>query len=567
MKHNIFLFTTSLILMVSTMSASTSQVTPPMPSKSHLYIIGGGIIGALESYSAFQEAQKNNVQISVTVFEKNHSLASQNHSPTNTAFNIVPSLTVDEILSVVPRGNEMVKKLAILFSEPGGIRVDDVSGVNDSPSASKFKAAVASYGNDPKHDDRTQTLLKMGKLSMDLWQQMYNTADSDLKAIMVASNFNPSREPNNPHPKTLHDGYRIDLIYDIPNAANRASSMKEDYAKLGYKHCEILSPEEVAKIDPSLASFCNDHSSTNSSNIRVWNNDTIALWRPGGCIDTKVFLPLFYNYLKKHMGQNTNNAGELVDNFSIKFDHEVTEIIYDKSPKQAHITGLKFSDGTKILDASAQYLFCPGEAVGTLSKLGFQEPAYAGFAGPSLMLTIPLTAEQIKEHKNFSHCMEVHREGIVLAWQARFIDNTIFIGVAGTKSFYGDKIPNKNEAFAKNRHLVQLNMINAVLPQFLSISLGKDTHGKQLTASDLAALENKGVANRWVGRRAVAYDGFPTLGTLYHNGQAVDNARCTTHLGSGGVSFGPAAVHISRSSTAISDTLTGKVLEYADSRR
>ena len=61
--------------------------------------------------------------------------------------------------------------------------------------------------------------------------------------------------------------------------------------------------------------------------------------------------------------------------------------------------------------------------------------------------------------------MEVHGEGIVLAWQARFKDNHLFIGVAGTKAFYGDKQPNKNEDFATNRNLIQLNMMNQVLPK------------------------------------------------------------------------------------------------------
>lgn len=60
---------------------------------------------------------------------------------------------------------------------------------------------------------------------------------------------------------------------------------------------------------------------------------------------------------------------------------------------------------------------------------------------------------------NFSHRMEVHQEGVVLAWQARYIDEKIFIGVAGTKAFYGDQRPTKDQAFAKDRNLLQLNMI------------------------------------------------------------------------------------------------------------
>ena len=130
-------------------------------------IIGGGIIGALESYHAYKDARKNEVPICITVYEKGDASLS-----TNTAYNIVPSLTIDEILSVVPRGSEMVEKLSILFSEPGGIRVDDVADLNNSLAAKHFKDAVAIYGTDPNHDDRTQTLLKLGKMSIESRQDI-----------------------------------------------------------------------------------------------------------------------------------------------------------------------------------------------------------------------------------------------------------------------------------------------------------------------------------------------------------------------------------------------------------
>ncbi len=87
-------------------------------------IVGGGILGALESYSAYLDAKKTGKTVRVTIYEKGDSFLRTNSASTNTSFNIVPSLTVDEILSVVPRGSELVEKLAILFSDPGGIRVD-----------------------------------------------------------------------------------------------------------------------------------------------------------------------------------------------------------------------------------------------------------------------------------------------------------------------------------------------------------------------------------------------------------------------------------------------------------
>ena len=548
------------------------EVDTPVHCKTS--IVGGGIVGALESYYAYKDAEKNGLKICVTVYEKGNTFAGSEEGllSTNTSYNIVPSLTIDEILSVVPRGSELVEKLAVLFSQPGGIRVDDVPGVNDSESAMRFKEAVAIYGSDPSHDDRTLSLLMLGKKSMGLWQQMYDEGDAELKAIMEISNYNPCREPNNPSEKTLHEGYRIDLIYGISNALSRAKNMKADYEKLGYQNCAILSPDEVAAIDPHLIHFCQEHSHLDKNGTRVWKKDSAALWRPGGCIDTTSFLPKFYAYLRRVMGQYRDSSDEIQHCFQLKFGKEVTSVEFDPKSKGSRIIGLGFADGTKIIEKEKeidhQYVFCPGESVGTLQRLGFNEPAYAAFAGPSLFLTIPLSEEEIEAYKTFSHCMEVHNEGIVLAWQARFKENKIFIGVAGTKAFYGDKQPKKNEDFASNRNLVQLNMINDVLPQFISAAYGHDTKGKRIGSEELSLLEENGIAKRWVGRRAVAYDGFPTLGSLYRDNRKIENARCTTHLGSGGVSFGPGAVYISRSSKqSADDAFTQKILKYSDSRR
>jgi hypothetical protein len=536
--------------------------------ESKVSIVGGGIIGAFESYYAYQDALKDGEPICIVVYEKGSSFGSSTagKSSTNTAFNIVPSLTIDEILSVVPRGNELVDKLGVLFSQPGGIRVDDVAGVNDSVSAIQFKEAVTLYGSDKQHDDRTHSLLKLGKKSMELWEALYKEGDAELKAILEASNFNSCHEPTSKE-KVLHDGYRIDLICGIPAAEERALAMKRDYQDLGYQHCALLSPDEVVALDPYLSDFCQDYSELDETMNRVWKKDSAALWRPGGCIDTVSFLPKFYAYLKKKMGQYEDVDGNIQDCFQLRFGKEVTGVALSSDGEDPRVVGLTFSDGETVAE-NARYVFCPGEAVGTLANLGFDEPSYAAFAGPSLLLSIPLAKDQIEKYRDFSHCMEVHNVGIVLAWQARFKDDGIFIGVAGTKAFYGDKQPDKQEDFAKNRNLVQLNMVNQVLPEFITLGLGSETHGKTLTADDLAQLESQGIARRWVGRRAVAYDGFPTLGALYSKNRKVTNARCTTHLGSGGVSFGPAAVFVSRSSeTGSDDAFIQKILQYGDSTR
>lgn len=571
MKRALFYLLSGLLSLCGAIFAS-GPIDVPVSCKTS--IVGGGIIGALESYYAYKDAQKNGEKICITVYEKGDSFASSSNSQssTNTSYNIVPSLTIDEILSVVPRGSELVEKLAILFSQPGGIRVDDVEDVNDSESAINFKHAVALYGSDKNHDDRTLALLMLGKRSMDLWRQMYDDGDEELKAILEASNFNPCREPRNNSKKSLHDGYRIDLIYGIPNAQAKALNMKADYEKLGYKNCAILSPSEVVAIDPYLTDFCNQHSDLNTNKERVWRNGSVALWRPGGCIDTRAFLPKFYAYLRKVMGQYTGTDNQVHDCFQLQFSKEVCGVEFDSKSANLRIIGLKFNDGSCQIEQkpeiNSQYVFCPGESVGTLHNLGFNEPAYAGFAGASLLITIPLSSDQIERYKNFSHCMEVHKEGIVLAWQARFKENSIFIGVAGTKAFYGEKQPHKDEEFPTNRNLVQLNMINSVLPEFISLAYGYQTNSKTINAEELSYLEKKGIAHRWVGRRAVAYDGFPTIGSLYCDKRQVSNARCTTHLGSGGVSFGPGAVLISRSSKqGLNDAFVQKILMYGDSRR
>lgn len=578
-------------------------------------IVGGGIAGALHAYQEHCEAFKNGNRARVIICEKNKSIADTTTlnvvfsltpdeivaviprsdellKKLNTAFNepgglsvcgsnasttsanIVPSLTPDEILSVVPRGKALVEKLQSRFSEPGGIRIDDVVNINDSEVAKNFVSQVQVYSQDTEgYQDRTKTLLALGKMSMDMWQKIYDEADSELKNILIASNYNPCRETKGP--KILHDGYRIDIIYNIPNAATKAEEMRADYVSLGYDNCAILSPAEVVSIDPYLTGFCKEHSKVDVNGNLQWNNDSVALWRPGGCVDTKIFLPKFYDYLKKAMGTYVDDHGKTRDCFQILYEKEVQGIEFGEKEGKTVISGLDLGDGmvrrSNEKCKQSNYVLCPGESVGTLSKLGLKEPAYAGFAGVSLMMTIPLSQDKMAEYRNFSHCMEVHQEGVVLAWQARYIDGKIFIGVAGTKAFYGDQHPTKDQAFAKDRNLLQLNMVNDVLLEFVSMALGRDTKGLKLTQLDMDILEAKGIAKRWAGVRAVVFDGFPTLGTAVKaDGTPIDNAIVTTHLGSGGVSFGPAAVAVS--SAAFNDKkshnpLVEKVLSYSKSTR
>jgi hypothetical protein len=229
------------------------------------------------------------------------------------------------------------------------------------------------------------------------------------------------------------------------------------------------------------------------------------------------------------MGTYTNTK-EIEENcFQIKFSKKAIGIKFkENSTQKTVVAGLIFEDGETILHENTddyQYLFCPGEAVGTLKKLGFCEPAYAGFAGVSLLLTIDIPEDKTNDYTTFNHCMEVHQEGIVLAWQARFKNNKIFIGVAGTKAFYGDQQPTKDQEFAKNRNLLQLNMINDVLPECISLAFGYNTTGITLTENDLNFLESQKIASRWAGVRAVTYDGFPSLGYVYKENTQIEIFR------------------------------------------
>lgn len=607
-------FVTICCLLFSTLPLDAH--TTPI-AESEVVIVGGGIAGALHAYQAHREALQQGTKARILIFEKNKSLSDTTTlnvvfsltpdeiiaviprsdellKKLNVAFNepgglnvcginscttsanIVPSLTPDEILCVVPRGKDLVDKLQCSFNAPGGIRVDDVSNINDSDVAKRFISQVGTYSQDTTgFQDRTKTLLAMGKMSMDLWQKFYDEADAELKNILIASNYNPCREMSQSGSKLLHEGYRIDIIYNVANAAARAEDMIADYQSLGYQNCTLLSPSEVMEIDPFLKEFCEDHSKKNDDGALQWNNDSVALWRPGGCIDTKIFLPKFYDYLKRAMGTYVDNSGKTRDRFQILYEKEVKGLEFGQRNGKAIITGLDFGDGFIKKSSNecthSSYVFCPGESVGTLNRLGLKEPAYAGFAGVSLFFSIPLPTDKIAEYKNFNHCMEVRQEGVVLAWQARFIDGKIFIGVAGTKAFYGDQKPSINHAFAKDRNLLQLNMVNDVLPEFISIALGKDTKDQKLTQADMDVLESKNIAKRWAGLRSVVYDGFPTLGTVYDaQGKEIDNGIVTTHLGSGGVSFGPAAVAIScsaKNSKGSKNPLVEKVLNFAKSNR
>ena len=52
-------------------------------------------------------------------------------------------------------------------------------------------------------------------------------------------------------------------------------------------------------------------------------------------------------------------------------------------------------------------------------------------------------------------------------------------------------------------------MVNDVLPDAISLALGRNTKNQILTQADMDVLEQKNIAKRWAGVRAVVFDGFP----------------------------------------------------------
>jgi len=115
-----------------------------------------------------------------------------------------------------------------------------------------------------------------------------------------------------------------------------------------------------------------------------------------------------------------------------------------------------------------------------------------------------------------------------------------------------------------------LNMINDVLPELISLALGRNTKGQKLTGDDMKYLEQQHIAERWVGTRAVTYDGFPTIDNAFSNNRVVENGYVATHLGSGGVSFSHAVVVTSRSLMEVippNNKVINQTLQFSGARR
>lgn len=492
-----------------------------------LVVIGGGHIGLMKVLLANERAKIHGDRFEAIVYTKDKAIEQ------TTAANIWNSHTHDEFGAVIPPVEKLPESMRTPFDK-GGVLVPDVPGILEHQSSKRFLDAVYQRGaNASSVQEIKDVIAEVGSASMKLWRKLYQNANPELKSIMEECNFNPCTDSESAQCKKLYSGYRIDLIYNVANPIEKAMDMIKGYQVVGYKHSQTLTPDEVLAMDKSLTDFVQDRSEGSSPN-RVWKKDTIAVWRPGGCIDTQRFLPKLVDYLRKDMG----------DRFAIHFDKQVVGVDVEKTSSGNYaVRGLSFADGTTMPKFAnydhVWFDFNPGEAVGTLERLGFHEPPFAGFAGCSLSLTVPLGGELLKEFQGFKHHMEVHTPDKVLAWQARVIGRDIFVGGAGTKAFYGPFEPTIDQQFAMVNNLAQLQMFNDVLPKVVSLALGHDTRGATMTKEDLQKLVEQGKARRWVGRRSARFDNMFTSGFLYHLGHKVENALTGTHAGSGGGSLSP----------------------------
>jgi hypothetical protein len=532
---------------------------------------GCGWVALVELNTDLREAEEQGERLRATLYEQN---AEFGETP---AAKVSPSLTIDELIAVLPSNKMFVDGLKEKFDLPGGMRVDDVpGGVDSSPRAQAFIARASEASKDEAAcRERDEFLLRFGQRSMEEWDDFYKRAEEKENDALVALLKQYYRSGNE---------YRIDVIYGSFTAVQVAEEMVSNYQKMGYAKSAIVSPDEAEKEDPALANFCARYSQQEAtSSQRQWLAGAVAVRRPGGCIVPN-FFEAFLEQLNVRMGTYKNEVGKEKPCLRVRYGREVKGVLYSEPDTIKGLSvfdkarGVSYEKSEKpSLYKHTNYVFTPGESVGTLSGLGFKEPASGGFAGASLRLRVPyekMTAELKKKYASTLCYREVHkpRPGpeVVLAYQLTSEGASIILKLAGTKAFYGDVKPEASQEFAQNRGHLLLQTMNELHPDLLTAASGENTAEKNLTKEDLARLIASGVLQLWVGRRAVAYDKSPTLGALYRadDGTKVSNAHCTTHLGSGGVSAAHFAVKVARHKTEEpADAFVAEALERTRSCR
>lgn len=529
--------------------------------------VGGSIASGLRLLLEwFANDQK---PLRATVFEASKVL----YAAANFAL-IAPSLTPDEAAAVLPAIEAFMKSLQTKFNQPGGCSLENLE-VDNLPFTAEFIAAVKTAGENPNESAvKTQALLALGKRSMELWGAIYDMADDELKAVFDESNFHPCLD--NPQE------YRVDLLCDMKNPAEHSQKMIDRYKGLGYKGCQILTPDEVLARKPVFREFVEAHSEKVG---KAWKPGVGAVLRPGGCIGPE-FLENLFVYLQVKMGKYTNEVGQVKDCLRLKPDSRVVtakyQVIDNSNARIQHLVtehadGAQRARGNKHRYSEQRFIFSPGDgAQKTLASCGLESRPIARFVGAVLRFSVELPAEAGGKQQNSSNWLELHAQNgdVVLAMQLRKTYEgekcCVQLAAGGTKAYAGDGsvgVDNSSE-FAKDRHVLQLNQIYRLWPSIIKQGLAKADRkpeaGRQLTFEDLIALEEAGVVMRAIGARACTPDGFPLIGQAYakasfvpdsaamdpetaaaagstgNQGLKVVNGEVSTGLGSGGASLAAA---------------------------
>lgn len=496
--------------------------------KDKISIAGNGIIALMTAYFLFLRAKKEGKPIKITLRGK------YPVDQTTAAF-LAPSLSWNEILSVVPPGKKLLESLEKLFTEfTGGIRLEKDNLI--LIRAKEFIEAVEACSKDENaHQRRTALLVEFSQFSLALWETIFESADNELKQIFINSNFLPCREPTSSATK-LRDGYRFDVYYETPDLEKKLQQAVDESKTYGYQHVKMLSPEELLQLDPGFKSFCERHS-TPDAGKRKWNNGAGVIFRPGGCIHTPAFLANFAAYLQRQMGTYLNEAGKEKPCFKIKLG-EVTGLSF--SAKGNRVEAFQVNNKSKSIKRHYEhehFILSPGENVGTVRRLGLFEPAHARFIGFSLKLIVP---EDLVIKAGFSltylsnMAIRTGNASSSVVQVGKF-NGSFVLRMGGLKAFSGLDQPNLQAEYAIAASIYQLNMLNQVYSSLISACLGRNTQHLQLGKSDLDELLNKKYLERQIGSRACRADGVPTIDIAENHKGPLENVIVATHFSSGGV--------------------------------
>jgi hypothetical protein len=503
--------------------------------KQEINIAGNGIVGLMIAYFCYLNARESNQNIRIVV---------RGQYPVNqsTAASLVPSISWNEILSVVPAGKELLKLLSCSFTS-GGIGLGSDQIIQESREFIDAVKLNADIKEAQIH--RKNLLIQFGQYSVSLWDWLYRTADPELKSILNTSNYRPCSEIESDLLR-MGAGYRPDLYFSASNFPARLETVIKDSQTAGYRKVRLLQPDELKQLDPSLSEFCELHSEL-EGDIRRWKDGAGAIFRPAGCINTSYFLSAFAAYIEKMMGTYVTEAGEEKHCFRIK-SGKVTGVQYDSDGKSvvSYVIDGQIKQNKRHYERF--FVLCPGEAVGTVRHLGFVEPPHARFVGFTLQLNVPAhfainAGVDLSGKPNLAIYSGVASASVM---QASVVGDRCLIGLGGLKAFLGLTHADVNAEYAIKASLYQLEFLNHLYPSLLTACLGKNTRNMTLSLDDLNALIRNGYIKRGVGSRAVAFDGAPTIGgatkTTTEKTQNViktTNVVIATHFGSGGVTNAP----------------------------